>query len=276
MNWNDFWYKPGGGLKVWQRILVTEGVLLLPTILFIKMYLDNSDLATLELLSAVYVFMYSIFFPWIFYEKINEKYGVLSKIRSIATYQYTSIIGSIYLFAFMYVILVCSHILDYYLGFILSSFFIIPILSSFLGTKVFNDSSCYDGDDIILGYPPVYPWISLLIGICSFFYIMKFNNSLMPIVCLTFIIQLIVVLPNITNKILPFEIRTKKGCIYFITLAIILYILLMYLTLGNEILNLPKVSLTPTQIITKIIHYASAAILAYLFYKQAKKMNNKK
>jgi hypothetical protein len=49
----------------------------------------------------------------------------------------------------------------------------------------------------------------------------------------------------------------------------------MYLTLGNKLLNLQDISLTPTQIITKVIHYASAAILAYLFYRQAKKMNKK-
>ncbi len=110
----------------------------------------------------------------------------------------------------MYVILVCSHVLNYYLGFILCSFFIIPIFSSFLGTKVFKDSSCYDGDDIILGYPPIYPWISLLIGICSFFYIMKFNNSVMPIACLTFIIQLIVVLPHIQIKYSHLKLEQKR------------------------------------------------------------------
>ena len=57
MNWNDFLYKPGGGLKVWQRILVTEGILFIPTILFIIMYLDNPDLIIFEILSMFYVFM---------------------------------------------------------------------------------------------------------------------------------------------------------------------------------------------------------------------------
>ena len=219
--------------------------------------------------------MYCIFFPWIFYERINEKYGVLSKIRSIATYQYTSIIGSIYLFAFMYVILVCCHVLNYYLGFVLCSFFIIPIFSSFFGTMAFNDSSCYVGDDIVLGYPPVYPWIALAVGICSFFYITKFTNSLMPISALTLMVQMIIVLPHFANRILPFEIRTKKGCLYFIILVIALYLVLMFLTLGNGLLNLPNVSLTPKQIIIKIIHFGSATILAYLFYRQAKQMNKK-
>lgn len=277
MDLNNILTKSNDNLKTWQWIVIIELILLIPTIEFIYAFLYvNHDFNGLIVLSAFYVLMYGLMFPFLFKDKIEKKYEIHSKIIFRATYQFSSKISSIYLFVFMYILLVVSYVLDYYLGFILSSFFIIPILSSFLGTKVFNDSSCYDGDDIILGYPPVYPWISLLIGICSFFYIMKFNNSIMPIVCLTFIIQLIVVLPNIANKILPFEIRTKKGCIYFITLAIILYILLMYLTLGNGILNLPKVSLTPTQIITKIIHYASAAILACLFYRQAKKMNDKK
>ena len=160
-------------------------------------------------------------------------------------------------------------------GYILCSFFIIPILSSFFGTRAFNDSSCYVGDDIVLGYPPVYPWIALVVGICSFFYIMKFTNALMAISALTFIVQLIVVLPHIANKIFPFEIRTKKGCLYFIILIIVFYLVLMYLALGNGLLNLPNVSLTPEQIIRKIIHFGSAMILAYLFYRQAKKMNKK-
>lgn len=275
MDLNDLFTRFDDNAKTWHWIVIIQLILLIPTIQIIYAYLFiNHDFDALIGLSAFYVLLYGLMFPFIFKEQI-ERYEIHSKIMFRATYQFSSKIGSIYLFAFMYAILIFSYVLKYYSGFILCSFFIIPILSLFFGTKIFNDSSCYIGDDVVLGYPPIYPWIALLIGICSFFYIMKFNDSLMAIACLTFIIQFIIVLPNIANKILPFEIKTKKGCLYFIILVLILYIVLMYLVLGNGLFNLSNVPLTPQQIIKKIIIYASAIILLYLFYRQAKKMNKK-
>ncbi|WP_407453104.1 hypothetical protein [Methanobrevibacter sp.] len=276
MDLNDIFKRFDDNVKTWHWIVIIQLILLLPTIVIIYAYLFiNHDFDALIVLSAFYVLLYGLMFPFIFKNQIEKKYEIHSKIMFRATYQFSSKVSSIYLFAFMYAILIFSYVLDYYLGFILSSFFIIPILSSFFGTRAFNDSSCYVGDDIVLGYPPVYPWIALVVGICSFFYIMKFTNALMAISALTFIVQLIVVLPHIANKIFPFEIRTKKGCLYFIILIIVFYLVLMYLALGNGLLNLPNVSLTPEQIIRKIIHFGSAMILAYLFYRQAKKMNKK-
>ena len=276
MDLNDLFTRFDDNVKTWHWIVIIQLILLIPTIQIIYAYLFiNHDFDALIGLSAFYVLLYGLMFPFLFKEQIEKRYEIHSKIMVRATYQFSSKIGSIYLFSFMYAILIFSYVLEYYLGFILCSFFIIPILSLFFGTKLFNDSSCYIEDNVVLGYPPIYPWIALLMGICSFFYIMRFSDSLMVIACLTFIIQFIIVLPNIANKILPFEIKTKKGCLYFILLVIIIYIVLMYLVLGNGLLNLSNVPLTPQQIIKKIIHYASAIILAYLFYRQAKKMNNK-
>ncbi|MBQ2666876.1 hypothetical protein [Methanobrevibacter sp.] len=260
-----------------QVLIVIQCILLVPTISEINDYLITHDIFCFLILSLFYVMAYSLTFPFIFKEPIEQHYEVLSEVHMFSTYQYQTLLFSVWLPALLYLILGCS----YFMGFFSKSlqcsvFFIIPIISLIFGRKPFNDSSCIVNNEILLGYPPIYPIISLIAGIFGFSFILNSDINQNIVLIITLIFQAILVLPHVINRIAPFEIRTKKGCLYFLAITIALYALLIFLTIGKTIFYPTNSIINAKTILDKIITYGISMIIVYLFYKQAQKMNKKK
>ncbi|WP_276956248.1 hypothetical protein [Methanobrevibacter woesei] len=103
----------------------------------------------------------------------GKKYPLFSEIKGYPFYSYQSsalafllVIPGPFLFFLANGLIFNEGILA--IGLTLS--FIIPGIGLFLRSNVFNDSSCYLGDDIVLGYPTGIYWTtSLFIGLYGYF-----------------------------------------------------------------------------------------------------------
>ncbi|WP_407391348.1 hypothetical protein [Methanobrevibacter sp.] len=261
-----------------KRIVIVECCLLIPTFgALYRFLLINHNLMEFEVLSAFHVLAFFGIFPWIFKEYIDNEYGILSEIHMFSTYQYQRVLFLVWFIALMYIIIICSHMLGFLSkGFLCSIFFVIPVISLLFGTEIYNDSSCIVDDEILLGYPPIYPVISLIVGIFGFSFILNSNFNHAFVLFITLIFQLILVLPHVINRFVPFEIRTKKGCLYFLVSCIVIYALLIFLSIGGNMLNSSDSILNPERILKNILVYCGGMILVILFYRQAKQMNEKK
>ena len=110
-----------------------------------------------------------------------------------------------------------SYIMDeVFLGFVISFAFIIPSLALYFRDDVFNDESCIEGDDIILGYTPAwYGLLSVAIGLFGYINAFKLNNPTLAIslIIVTLIFQILAIAPDKLNKVLFFEVRRISGCL---------------------------------------------------------------
>lgn len=85
--------------------------------------------------------------------------------------------------------------------------------------------------------------------------------------------QIMLVCPHIFNKFLPFEVRTKKGCVLFVVMVVVLYAIVIFLLCGD--LDLIINNFTVGGFLRKLITYTVVIILAILFYRQYIEMNKK-
>ena len=173
-------------------------------------------------------------------------------------------------------IVVFSHYNRLNLGIICSLVFILPLFS-LLRKNLFCDDNCIKDNEILLGYPPIYSLIGLILGLFGIFNAFKFfySDSNYFVICLIVILlfQLAIINPDVMNKVLPFELRRKKCFLIFIICFIALYLIVIFLMCGSlEFITL-QIDLTPWGILRKIIVYGLSIILAIQFYKLAKKMN---
>ncbi|MBQ2665373.1 hypothetical protein [Methanobrevibacter sp.] len=258
--------------------LILVGIsLLIPTVIDIYDFSLNLDIFVFEALSLYYVLTGGLLIPLFIPVYLEDKYGMDEKMRIIGTYQYFTKIFTIWIVSLMYLVFVGSHYLGFFSnGILCSVFFVVPVLSLIFGSRLFNDSSCHVDGEILFGYPPIYPVVSLIVGIFGFNFILNSPTNLDAVLTITLIIQIILVLPNLANRILPFEIRTKKGCAYFITLTIIVYVALIFLTMDGEMFNSTNTVINYKTILENILLYGTGMIIVYLFFKQAQKMNKKK
>lgn len=273
-------FTDGSNLSKTQRILFV----LLSYLFFFSIsiwdYLSSGDLFALELLLVVCAVTLPLCYPFLFYEKFVGKHG-MSKLRGGISYQGWS--RSLSLLA------PGGFVICIFLGYnlhnlMLETFalaFIIPFFALFFRLNLFNDSNCCLEDEIVFGYPPnFYGFICLFLGLFGIYnifdyYYIDFNYF---IVCLfvVLIFQIIVVIPDIFNGVLPFEIRTKRGFVIFIGGVLGIYLLSLVLLCGNLIFANINFDWSLSNIMRKIITYGIIIILVMLFYKQAKKMNEKK
>ncbi|WP_394350526.1 hypothetical protein, partial [uncultured Methanobrevibacter sp.] len=137
---------------------------------------------------------------------------------------------------------------------------------------VFNDESCIEGEEIILGYIPTwYGLLSLAVGIYGYFNAFKLSNLTIAI---TLIFQILFVIPDKFNRILSFEVRRKKGCLLLlISLSILFFLISMIFS--PHIANFNNIDLTFESIMMKVITWSIAIILAILFARKIKDMNQK-
>ena len=258
--------------------LLAQFLLLLPTATLLNDFINIShDISCFFYLSIFYVFVYGLLSPWMFKDYIEENYGMLSKIHLFTTYQYQTFILAMLSIPFIYLLISCSYIMGYLSkGLLCSVFFIIPIISLIFGTKTFNDSSCIINDEVHLGYPPIYPVISLIIGLFGYSFILNTNVNNDIVLIITLIFQVILVLPHVFNRITPFEIRTIKGCLYFLIPCIVAYFLLINLSTVGTMFNSTDSMINPARILKNILVYGAGLICIALFYKQAKEWNERK
>lgn len=163
------------------------------------------------------------------------------------------------------------------LGIVISSAFIVPSLALYFRNDVFNDESCIEGEEIILGYIPTwYGLLSLAVGIYGYFNAFKLSNLTIAITLglITLIFQILFVIPDKFNRILSFEVRRKKGCMLLLISLIILF-LLISMIFSQYGVNFNNIDLSFESIIMKVVTWSIAIILAILFAMKIKDMNQK-
>ena len=279
-SFNKYFLTDGSKLSLKRRIFIIA-LICVPYILFsFALYADTRDLFFLRTMIIILFCLFPIVFYFIFVDKINEKYGRYSEIRFGYTYQCLLHSVSYFYISIMGIILFIAHDLDMLLlGCLLSFTFVIPFISAFIRTDTFNDSSCYIGDEIVFGYHPIYHILSIIIGLFGFYNVynllnINFNSAIL-LFAITVIFQVIFIIPNWINKIVPFEIKRKEGFIIHITIIVVIYLLISFLFMGNTMFYPIHLNLTLNGIIRKIITYGTTIAMVILIIRQGKNMNKK-
>lgn len=232
------------------------------------------DFFVLEFYFGILIFCVCLILPYIFYEKLDELMGSNSKIRLGSTYQWSSLMSAMfYLVVFVWILIISKLVVNSY-AYVCSFGCIIPLILGLFGFKIFNDTSCYLDEGIVLGYHYICLWISFFIGLIGFYNVSELINVNLNTGVLVFIFtilfQLIFAFPNIANKCVPFELKIKKNFIYFTVILFSIYLLIMiYFNLGSQI----NINLTYSQMLKNAFVYGLGLLFAILFYKQAKKFN---
>lgn len=276
---SKFLFADGSNLDRGERIVLFVMILLPLFVLDMIFYLFTFDFWFFYffIFESIVCFLY--FLPFIFRDKFEEKYGVYSKIRLGNTYQYTAISLGFWGIDFILILFFVFYFINKaLLGFFIISAFIIPVIVAFLRTNLFNDSQSVIGDDIVLGFNPIYYLFScLIIGLFGFYiaYLIYGINecSTLILIIVTLFWQFLLVIPDKVNSIFPYEIRTIFGFLLYVILILISFILIIYSIVGSSIWIFP--SLTLEQLIYNILTCVFGVGLFILFYHQARNMGKK-
>ncbi|WP_407453717.1 hypothetical protein [Methanobrevibacter sp.] len=264
-----------------ERILFMIILALPLTLILSVFFIITRETIAIGMLILHLSFIIPISIPFIFRDSFKKKYGLWSKIHSNLTYQLSAVILPLYVpFCIIFILEISYFFNQLYLGIYISIFFIIPSLFLILKNNVFNDKNCLINEEVIFGYPPhIYGIFSLILGLFGIFNAFKFFYSDFNyfVVCLTVVLlfQLAMVNPDVMNKLLPFELRRKKGFLIYIICFIIVYLIVIFLMCGALEFIPISLDLSPWGIVRKIIIYGISIILAIRFYKLAKNMNKK-
>ena len=257
--------------RVCSILIYTVPLLLLAILTYINLN---------DFFSIVIWILYCILFsPWFYYildyERLEKKYKIMSDIRFGSTYEFLSKLMVFSVPGIIIAIITISYFLNQLnLGIILSSAFIVPSLALYFRNDVFNDGSCIEGEEIILGYIPTwYGLLSLAVGIYGYFNAFKLSNLTMAITLglITLIFQILFVIPDKFNKILSFEVRRKKECLVLLISLIIIFFLISMI-LGSYGINFNIIDLSFESIIRKAVTWVIAIILVILFVRKIKDM----
>lgn len=260
--------------RVCSILIYTVPLLLLAIFTFIN--LNN-------FFSIVIWILYCILFsPWFYYlldyERLEKKYKIMSDIRFGNSYEFLSKLMVFSVPGIIITIITITYFLNQLnLGIVISSAFIVPSLALYFRNDVFNDESCIEGEEIILGYIPTwYGLLSLAVGIYGYFNAFKLSNLTIAITLglITLIFQILFVIPDKFNRILSFEVRRKKGCMLLLISLIILF-LLISMIFSQYGVNFNNIDLSFESIIMKVVTWSIAIILAILFAMKIKDMNQK-
>ncbi|WP_406536906.1 hypothetical protein [Methanobrevibacter sp.] len=263
--------------RIWFIVILATPLTLILSMFFILTH----EYIAIGMLILHLSFIIPISIPYIFRDYFEKNYGLWSKIHSDATYQYSAKTLPFYVPFCIILILELSYFFNkWYLGINLSISFIIPCLILISRNNIFHEKNCLINDEIVFGYPPhIYGIISLIMGLFGIFNAFRFFYSDFNyfVICLIVILlfQLAIVNPDVMNKVLPFEIRRKKGFLIFISCFIILYLIIIFFMCGSLKFIPLQIDLTPWGILRKIIIYGLSIILVIQFYKLSKKMNKK-
>ena len=227
---------------------------------------------------ALYVVLFA---PWWYcmltYEKLEKKYKLDSDIRFGNTYEFFSKFLASFAPGIMLAAITISYIMDeVFLGFVISFAFIIPSLALYFRDDVFNDESCIEGDDIILGYTPAwYGLLSMAIGLFGYINAFKLNNPTLAIslIIVTLIFQILAIAPDKLNKVLFFEVRRISGCLLLLFSLGAIFLLICSMIIGHPVINLNNIDLSFEGIVRKALTWGTGIIIAILFIRKIKSMN---
>ena len=272
---SKYFFTDGSNLSVSERFKLTV-ILMMPFILFFLCFyfLTHYSLA-LEVLIAFLIFSLPLGYHFIYVDKFNSKYGRYSKLRFGYTYQHFCILFSLCIPGIIAIILILTNKVFTVLGILVTIAFVIPFVSAFFRTGVFNDSSCYIGDEVVFGYSPISIVISLFVGLFGFYNTyalldVNSNNAILLFI-ITILFQIIFIIPDWANKIVPFEIRKKKGFLIYSALTGGAYLLISYCLIGKSMFPSTPIKFSPENIII----YGIGIILLILIIKQGRNMGKK-
>ncbi|WP_298523065.1 hypothetical protein [uncultured Methanobrevibacter sp.] len=275
---SKYFLSDGSKLSVRNRILF--GLILITPLGLLSGYLYHISgvFYVLEVYLAFLVFVLPLLIHFIFIEWFYSRYGGHSNLRFGYTYQHTCVFTLLYIPGIVAIILLWTSQVYRLLGILISLSFVVPFFSKFR-INVFNDSSCYIGEEVVLGYPPFYNTFSLIVGLFGFYNVynllnVNFNNAIL-LFAITVIFQVIFVIPNWINKIVPFEIRRKEGFILNIILISVCYLLISLWFMGSRMFYQVNIDLTPEGIIRKIITYGIGIIFVILIIRLGRNMEKK-
>lgn len=259
-----------------DRIIVISIYLVPASLLFGIAYSLSHDIMLLEFLFAYYILSIPTLVSIYYNEKYVEIFGGYSSLHPhFFTYQYYL---GMYLAFIPGLIAFILPVGDFFnrlnLAILICLGFIIPLISS-VGVGVFNDSSCYIEDEIVLGYPPFYQLFSLIVGLFGFYNVynlldVNFNSAICLFI-ITVIFQIIFVIPNWINKIAPFEVRKTEGFILYNALAGGAYLLISYYIIGSSMIHSIPIKFSPGNIII----FGIEILLIILIIRQGKNMGKK-
>ena len=228
---------------------------------------------------VIWILYCILFSPWFYYilayERLEKNYKIMSDIRFGDTYEFLAKLMAFSVPGIIITLIVLGYFLNQLnLGIIISLAFIVPALALYFRNDVFNDESSIEGEEIILGYIPTwYGLLSLAVGIYGYFNAFKLSNLSLAITLgfITLIFQILFVVPDKFNEILPFEVRRKNGSIILLILLIIIFFLIT-LIFGPSAVN---IDLSFESVIRKAIPWTIAIILAIIFARKIRDMNQK-
>ncbi len=261
-----------------EKIGIFTLALFLTIIPLLYLYTLYNDWNALLLSCGIGVLYFGLYYPILFYEKLNEQYDFYSSIRFGGTYQYISKTGAYLTPGLILIILIIGFILENLLLASLIAFaFVLPFLALFFRIDVFNDDSSIEGDEIILGYNPKYYGItSLILGICGYLkvYSLLNHNFHLAIIlfCITCVFQLMFLIPDKINKYLFFELRQKSGFLLYMIVLTFVFLIVSSVTSNTPIINLNNIDLSFKSIVRLIVTWGAGIGLAVLFLRKIKKM----
>lgn len=259
-----------------DRIL-SISIYTLPFTLFSVIEYFFIGLFTLELLLIFYILFFPMAYYLLAYEKLEKKYKIYSDIRFGNTFEFFSKMMASFAPGIILLILAFSSIIDKLnLGILISFSFVVPALALFLRTDVFNDKSCLKDDEKIFGYNPIrYGPLSLIIGLYGYINVLQLPDMRMKalLFTVTLIFQILFIVPDQFNKILPFEVREIKGFLKLTVILIVFYAVSCFLIQGNTAINFSR-TLSLEYILRHIITWSTAIIITVLLLRQIKKMNS--
>ena len=245
-------------------------------ILALIMFIPSHDFNYL-LIWILYCVLFSSWWYYLLrYERLEKKCKIISDIRFGNTYECLS-----RLMAFSAPGIIISAIILGYMtshleiGVAISFASVIPALALYLRDDVFNDESCMDGENVILGYIPTwYGLVSLAVGI--FGYISAFNSktptATIGLIVITLIFQILSVMPDKLNDILFFEVKKKEGSIILIISLALIFLSVCFMIQGSFNLS---IDLSLESAIMKLITLGVAIILAILILQKIKSTDKK-
>lgn len=274
-------FTDGSTLTIKQRVILLGIIIGVPVFLLVSDYLNSKDVLILEMLVIFLVIVLPIAYSFIFADKLNEKYGRFSQVRFGYTYQRSlNFVSFIYPGILCVILFLANFFNKLLLGSLLSLAFVIPFISACFRTGVFNDSSCYLGGEVVFGYHPICHTFSILAGLLGFYNVynlfnVNFNGAALLFI-VTVLFQVIFIIPNRINGIVPIEIRKKEGFILYNALTGAVYLLISFLFMGSAMFPPIHLNLTPEGMIRKTIVWGIGIIFAILIIRQAMNMGKRK
>ena len=99
-------------------------------------------------------------------------------------------------------------------------------------------------------------------------------NLAIILFCITLIFQTLFLIPDKCNEVLFFEIRRKKGFLAFVIPLILVFLAISSLMANFQLINFNNIDLSFGSVIRHILTRGFGIVLALLFVRKIKEMDN--